>query len=43
MKYKSCTIAAVEISCTSIRAYAQCAVIFRPGYEHFLTSNFCRR
>ena len=24
----------------SIRAYAWCAVIFRPGYKHFLTSNF---
>jgi len=32
--------AAVEISCTSIRAYARCAVVIRPGYKHFLTSNF---
>jgi len=30
----------VEISCTSIRAHVWCAVIFRPGYKHFLTSNF---
>jgi len=34
---------AVEISCTSIRAYAWCAVIFRPGYKHFLDVNFCRQ
>ena len=34
-------MAAVEISCTSIRAYARCVVIIiRPGYKHFLTSNF---
>jgi len=33
-------LAAVEISCTSIRAHAWHAVIFRPGYKHFLTSNY---
>ena len=32
--------AAVEISCTSIRTYAWRVVIFRPGYKHFLMSNF---
>jgi len=32
--------AAVEISCTSTRAYAWRAVIFRPGYKHLFTSNF---
>ena len=31
---------AVDISCTSIRAYAWRTVIFRPGYKHFLMSNF---
>ena len=30
----------MEISCTSIRAYAWCAVIVRPGHKHFLMSNF---
>ena len=33
-------MAAVEISCTSIRAYAWSVVIFQPGYKHFLMSNF---
>ena len=33
-------LVAVEISCTSIRAYARWAFIFQPGYMHFLTSNF---
>jgi len=35
--------AAVEISCTSVRAYAWRAAIFRPGYKHFLTSNFASK
>ena len=30
----------MEISCASIRAYARRAVTVRPGYKHFLTSNF---
>ena len=30
----------MEISCTSIRAYARRAVIVQPGHKHFLMSNF---
>jgi len=30
----------MEVSCTSTRAYVQCAVIVQPDYKPFLTSNF---
>jgi len=40
MKYKSYTISCCGDQLHKLRAYAWRAVIFRPGYKHFLTSNF---
>ena len=40
MKYKSCTIMLLSRSAAQALGHAWRAVIFRPGYKHFLTSNF---